>query len=302
MRALLTGASGFVGGWLREYLEAQGDEVVALAGSIDIRDGEAVAAALGEHRPEALYHLAALTHVGRSWEEPAETFSVNALGTLNVLEAARRAAQPPVILLVSSAEVYGTVGAAPVREDAPLRPVSTYAASKVAAEYLGVQATLGRFQRVVRARPFNHVGPGQAPNFVVSALARRIALAELSGGGQVAVGNLEPRRDIIDVRDVVRAYRLLVERGEPGEAYNVASGRTVTIAEVLDELVGLAKCPIEVVQDPSLLRPVEVPVLSGDATRLSERTGWRPEIPLTQTLGDVLEHWRRRLRDERPGG
>lgn len=301
MRALLTGASGFVGGWLREYLEAQGDEVVALAESIDIRDAAAVATALGEQRPEAVYHLAALTHVGRSWDEPAETFSVNAMGTLNVLEAARRAAEPPVVLLISSAEVYGSVGDAPVREDAPLRPVSPYAASKVAAEYLGVQAVLGRSLRVVRARPFNHVGPGQAPNFVVSALARRIALAELAGGGAVAVGNLEPRRDITDVRDVVRAYRLLVERGEPGEAYNVASGRTVTIAEVLDELVGLAKCPIEVVQDPTLVRPVEVPVLSGDATRLAERTGWRAEIPLGQTLGDVLEHWRLQLREERPG-
>ncbi|MDA8295052.1 MAG: GDP-mannose 4,6-dehydratase [Actinomycetota bacterium] len=302
MRALLTGASGFVGGWLREYLETQGDEVVALAESIDIRDAAAVATALGEQEPEAVYHLAALTHVGRSWDEPAETFSVNAMGTLNVLEAARRVAEPPVVLLVSSAEVYGSVGDAPVREDAPLRPVSPYAASKVAAEYLGVQAVLGRSLRVVRARPFNHVGPGQAPNFVVSALARRIALAELGGGGVVAVGNLEPRRDITDVRDVVRAYRLLVERGAPGEAYNVASGRTVTIAEVLDELVGLAKCPIEVVQDPALVRPVEVPVLSGDATRLAERTGWRAEIPLGQTLGDVLEHWRLQLRDEPPPG
>ena len=292
MRAFVTGGSGFVGGFLARHLADCGDEVEVLAPEVDVRDRAGVAAALTAAAPEVVYHLAALTHVGRSWEAPEATFSVNALGTLSVLEAAWRLGAPPSVVLVSSAEVYGSGDGAPLLETSPLVPVSPYAASKVAAEFLGVQAFVGRGLRVVRARPFNHVGPGQSDAFVVSALARRVAEAELAGGGVVRVGNLSPRRDFADVRDVVRAYRLLADRGAAGEAYNVCRGEALAISEVLDRLVALARRPIEVTYDPSLARPVDVPVLVGDPTRLIELTGWAPATDLDRTLADVLDHWR----------
>ena len=302
MRAFLTGATGFVGGYLARHLEGCGDAVSGLAAGIDVRDGAQLEAALVAAAPDVVYHLAALTHVGRSWEAPAETFSVNALGTLALLEAARHLETPPAVVLVSSAEVYGSGDGRPLRESSPLVPVSPYAASKVAAEFLGVQAAAGRGLRVVRARPFNHVGPGQSDAFVVAALARRIAEAELAGGGVVRVGNLTPQRDVTDVRDVVRAYRLLAEHGVAGEVYNVCTGRTFAISELLDRLVGLARCPIEVTFDPELARPVDVPVLLGDATQLARRTGWSPEIGLDETLADVLEHWRAEVTAGRSSG
>jgi GDP-4-dehydro-6-deoxy-D-mannose reductase len=189
---------------------------------------------------------------------------------------------------VSSAEVYGIAGGAPVSEGTPLRPVTPYAASKVAAEYVGLQAFLGHGLEVVRVRPFNHVGPGQAESFVVSALARRVAEAERAGTGEIRVGDLTPARDFTDVRDVVRAYRLLAGLGRPGEVYNVCSGVAVPIRTVLDEIVALAARPVTPVEDPALLRPVDLPVLVGDASRLVALTGWKAEIPLRQTLVDVL--------------
>lgn len=217
MRAFITGGSGFVGRWLEGHLEACGDEV--RAPFVDVTDAQALKAALGEARPDAVYHLAALTHVGDSWDEPEQTFVVNALGTLHLLEAARALDPPPRVLLVCSAEVYGAVqpDELPVNEDQPLRPVTPYAASKVAAEYLGLQAYLAHRLPVLRVRAFNHVGPGQDPTFVVSSLARQIAVTERDGGDRLRVGNLTPRRDFTDVRDVVRAYRMLVERGRPGD-------------------------------------------------------------------------------------
>jgi GDP-4-dehydro-6-deoxy-D-mannose reductase len=296
VRAYVTGGSGFVGGWLSAHLEAAGDDVVSTDAEVDVTDAAAVTASMSASAPDVVYHLAALAHVGRSWSAPAETFRVNACGTLQVLEAAAGCEVPPAVVVVSSAEVYGHgAGAEPLTEHAELRPVTPYAASKVAAEYLGLQAWLGRGLRVFRVRPFNHVGPGQSPEFVVPALARRIAEAELAGGAPVRVGNLEASRDFTDVRDVVRAYRLVAERGEPGEVYNVASGVTVSIAEVARQLCGLATAKIELVPDPALLRPVDVPVFVGDSARLRATTGWEPEIPFNTTLADMLDHWRTRL-------
>lgn len=172
--------------------------------------------------------------------------------------------------------------------------MSPYAASKVAAEFLGLQAFLGEGLPVILVRPFNHVGPGQSDGFVVSALARRVVEAERSGG-TVPVGNLEAARDFTDVRDVVRAYRLLALNGEPGEVYNIASGRAVTVAAIAEQLVGLARSPVRLEQIPSLVRAVDVPILLGDPTRLRERTGWRPEVELATTLEDVVGYWRERL-------
>jgi GDP-4-dehydro-6-deoxy-D-mannose reductase len=296
VRAYVTGGSGFVGAWLRSHLEGEGDDVVDDHTEVDVTDAEAIAASLGRSAPDIVYHLAALSHVGQSWSDPTRTFEVNALGTLQVLRAAAQCTAPPVVLVVSSAEVYGrTAGDALLTEQAELLPVTPYAASKVAAEYLAVQAWLGEGVRTIRVRPFNHVGPGQSADFVVSALARRIAGVERSGGGQVRVGNLQVARDFTDVRDVVGAYRLLAERGAVGEVYNVASGRSVTVAEVARQLCSLATVEVELVPDPELIRPVDVPVFVGDAAQLRDCTGWVPQIQLLTTLEDVLDHWRREL-------
>ncbi len=300
MRALLTGGSGFAGRWLAAHLRAAGDEVECCASDLDVRDADAVSATLQQAAPEVVYHLAALTHVGRSFEEPAATFAVNALGTLNLLEAVRKLGRPAKVVLVSSSEVYGQGAGVPLDEHAELRPVSPYAASKVAAEFLGVQAAIGRGLDVVRVRPFNHVGPGQDPNFVVSAIARRVALAEAAGGGEVPVGNLGARRDFTDVRDVVRAYRLVAMKGEPGEVYNVCSETTISIAEIAQRLAALAHGEVRLVTDPALVRPIDVAVIAGDATRLRRLTNWAPRIELSTTLAEVLEHWRRELRGGRP--
>lgn len=294
MNAFLTGASGFVGHWLRGHLEQSGDDVQALAENVDLSDADAVSESVFAAAPEVIYHLAARAHVGESWEDPEATVQVNVVGTLHVLEAARRAPRPPRVVLISSAEVYGSGDGSPLDEHAPLAPVSPYAASKAAAELLGLQAFLGRGLEVVAVRPFNHVGPGQSEAFVVSALAKRVAEAEVSGA-PVRIGNLSAARDFTDVRDVVRAYRMLGVAGVPGETYNISSGRAVPVSKVLDYLVAAASTPIVTVEDPALFRPVDVPVLCGSAAKLHDATGWAPEIPLESTLIDVLAHWRREI-------
>jgi GDP-4-dehydro-6-deoxy-D-mannose reductase len=296
VRAYLTGGTGFVGAWLLRHLADSGDTATAPGPEVDVTDPALLAADLQAARADVVYHLAALTHVGHSWNDPSETFRVNAMGTLNLLEAAAHCEVPPVVVLVSSAEVYGPASdGAPLDEQAELRPVTPYAASKVAAEFLGLQAFLGKGLRVVRARPFNHVGPGQSDDFVVSALARRMVDAELGKLGTVRVGNLAASRDFTDVRDVVRAYRLLANNALGGEAYNVCSGKAISIASLAEQMAGLLSCDIKLVEDPALFRPVEVPVLVGDCSKLEAATGWYPEIGLTKTLTDVVEYWRQRL-------
>jgi GDP-4-dehydro-6-deoxy-D-mannose reductase len=296
VRALVTGARGFVGSWLTAHLVESGDEVVAIDHEVEITDGDAVRSAVVEAAPDVVYHLAALTNVGRSWTDPSEVFRVNAMGTLGVLEAARSCPHPPRVLVTSSAEVYGAVPPEllPVSEDAPLAPVTPYAASKVASEYLGVQAYLAHGLQVVRMRPFNHVGPGQTSAFVVSALAERIVEARRSGAQSIVVGNLTARRDLTDVRDVVRAYRLLAERGVAGEVYNVCSGRDIAIADVALQLQSLAGVELRFDLDPALSRPVDVPVVRGDYAKLHAATGWEPRLTLERTLLDVLEQWSER--------
>ncbi len=289
----MTGAKGFVGSWLTAHLAESGDDVVGIDHEVDVTDGEAVRAAVDGAAPDVVYHLAALTHVGRSWTDPADVFRVNAVGTLYVLEAARTSAHSPRVLLISSAEVYGAVPTErlPVTEDAPLAPVTPYAASKVAAEYLGVQAQLAHGLPVIRVRPFNHVGPGQSSGFVVPALAERIVEARRSGASSITVGNLAARRDLTDVRDVVRAYRLLAEHGVPGEVYNVCTGRDVAIEDVAGRMQRLAGTELSLEIDPALARPVDVPVVRGDPTKLQAATGWEPEIDLDTTLLDVLRQY-----------
>ena len=294
MRALVTGGRVFVGRWLVAHLESSGDEVVATGEDADVTDPAVMRRLLDEVGPEAVYHLAGWAHVGSSWDDPPRAFQVNAQGTVNVLDAARRLASPPRVLVVSSAEVYGSVtpDELPLTERSPTRPVSPYAASKVAAEVVARQAWLGWKLPVVVARPFNHIGPGQSPTFVVSALARRIVEAERAGSGRVEMGNPTPRRDLTDVRDVARAYRLLMVGGEAGETYNVCSGRDVVIGDLARRLIELSGTPLELDTGTVEARPVDVPVLRGDRRRLEEATGWSPGIPLDRTLTDVLGWWR----------
>jgi GDP-4-dehydro-6-deoxy-D-mannose reductase len=295
VRSLITGGRGFVGTWLADHLRELGDEVVAIDREVEITDPTALLDALSSAAPDAVYHLAAMTHVGQSWEEPLQVLEVNIMGTAAVLAAARRCGTDPRVLVTSSAEVYGGVtdpGLLPLNETSPTAPLTPYAASKLAAEAVVAQAYLGHGQHVITVRPFNHIGPGQMPNFAVPALAKRIVEAERRGSPTIPVGNLSARRDFTDVRDVVRAYRLLIEAGRPGEVYNVCSGRDVSIREIADGLLALAGTTLEFETDPSLVRPVEVPVLRGDPTRLADDTGWKPEVPLDQTLADVLAYWR----------
>lgn len=300
VRALVTGAAGFVGRHLVAGLRAAGDEVHETDRhlGLDILDPAGLDELFAATRPEVVYHLAGQADVGGSWTSPVETFRINAEGTMNVLLAAV-GAEVHRVIAVASADVYGQVPEAelPIGEDRPLRPVSPYGASKASADVVALQAFLGHGLGVIRARPFNHLGPGQSDRFVASAVASRIARNEMEGESEVPVGNLSARRDFTDVRDVVRAYRLLAERGVPGEAYNVCSGQDVAIQEVADRLVALADGPMALVPDPELLRPVDTPVLRGDCTRLHEATGWSPEITLDQTLADVLDDWRKRVRE-----
>jgi GDP-4-dehydro-6-deoxy-D-mannose reductase len=305
VRALVTGAHGFVGRHLVDHLRSMGDDVSECDrsdGSVDIVDLASVRAVLDRSRPEVVYHLAGWSDVGGSWSAPVDVFRANAEGTLNVLLACADAGVERV-LAVSSADVYGIVreDELPINENTPLRPVTPYAASKVAADYLSLQAWLGTRLPVLRARAFNHLGPGQIPRFVAPALAERIARNELDGGTVVPVGNLSARRDFTDVRDVVRAYRLLVERGEPGEAYNVCSGQAVSVQELAEALLSTARHPMVLTPDPTLERPIDVPVLLGDYTRLRMATGWEPEIALDRTLADLLDDMRQRVSDGSTG-
>lgn len=299
MKALVTGAGGFVGNHLVAHLESCGDTVLVTDPTIDgldITDVGGVADLLSSTRPEVIYHLAGWADVGASWANPATAFRVNADGTLNVLLAALES-EVERVLIVSSADVYGSVAEEhlPITEQTPLRPVSPYAASKVAADFLALQAFLGRGLGTLRVRAFNHLGPGQTDKFVASALASRIARNEIEGTDEIPIGNLSARRDFTDVRDVVRAYRMIVTDGVPGEVYNVCSGRDVAVQELAEKLLARASRPMRFVTDENLLRPVDVPVLRGDHAKLSEATGWDPSIPLEQTLEDLLDDWRLRL-------
>lgn len=299
MRALVIGASGFVGKHLVAHLRAQGDDVVAIdraSGGPDICDPFGISAHVRAASADVVYHLAGQSDVGRSWTDVIGTYRANVEGLVNVLTAARESGVARVVVALS-ADVYGRVEQheLPLAEDAPFRPISPYAASKAAADLVCVQAFLGHGLGVIRARPFTHIGPGQSPGFVASAIAARVAAAERDDLDSIPIGTLTTRRDFTDVRDVVRAYRLLAQHGEPGQAYNICSGTDVQVQEIADRLVGLARRPIRLVADPALSRPADVPVLRGDPSKLAALTGWHAEIPLATTLADLLDDWRNRI-------
>lgn len=292
MRAFVTGAFGFVGRHLTAHLEAMGDEVVALAEGVDIADQAAVARAIGRCEPHVVYHLAGWSHVGESWEHPVEVMRVNVGGTAAVLDAVHRSGGAARVLVVGSSDAYGSFEPddLPLTEDLPLRPISPYGASKAAGEVVAEQAWRGRGLPVVMTRSFNHTGPGQAPGFVVPALARRMLEALEKGTRDVRVGNLSARRDLLDVGDAVRAYRLLALRGEPGRAYNVCSGRAVAMTEIASRLADMVGGEVDLVVDPKLVRPVDVPLVVGSNERIRADTGWEPLVPLDDTLRSVVEH------------
>src|SRR4051794_3172176 len=249
-RVLVTGPAGFVGGHLRAEL---GEAFVPFEG--DVLDADALGATLRETRPEAVVHLAADSSVAASWEDPAQTWRVNVDGTVNVLEAVRRERPEARVLFPSTCEVYGNASRFPTPEDEPVRPISPYAVSKAAAELACALPGLD----VVVTRSFNHEGPGRDDRFAVGSWTRQIARLEAEGGGTLLVGDLSAERDLTDVRDVVRAYRLLLDRSVPAGTYNVASGHSVPMERVVELLVSLARVPVQVERDESRLRPADIP-------------------------------------------
>ncbi len=290
MRALVTGSNGFVGQHLIRHLRESGDEVVGIDRECDVTDEGAVREVFARYIPDTTYHLAALTHVGESWERANEFTRVNVVGTHRVLDAVYDVAPSSTTIVVSTSEVYGIVGEEdqPLSETFRVAPANPYSASKVEAENVAHDVVRRRGQRVVVARPFNHLGPGQSLNFVVPALVTRLLDAKDHGDREIPVGDLSTRRDFTDVRDVVRAYRLLAQYGLTGEAYNVASGRDVLLSDLCEELVQRIAPEITTVVDPDLLRPVEIPVFRGNYDKLHDATGWSPQISLDETLSDVV--------------
>lgn len=300
VRALITGATGFAGRHLVAHCRDAGDEVIELARSAfaptDLLDASQTREAVSRAAPDVVYHLAAQSHVGESWRDPAYTLAVNSTSTLNLLEAVRLQTPEAAVLVASSGEVYGAPDALPVAEDAPLRPQNPYAVSKASADLLAGFYADGHGLNVVRARAFNHAGPGQPPSYAVSNLAHQFATSLQAGNDPVRIvtGNPATRRDYTDVRDVVRAYRLLVQRGCSG-IYNVCSGSSASTADLVSALAQAARARAEHVADPALIRPNEVLEIRGSCQKLSQETGWQPELELEQTLRDALDGWRREL-------
>jgi GDP-4-dehydro-6-deoxy-D-mannose reductase len=303
---LVTGGTGFAATHLIDLLLRESPTVHAWANpggkripasdgrsilwtAVDVTDREAVRDAIARTRPAVVYHCAGVADVAASWSTPARALKVNALGTHHLIEAVHAAALDCPVLITGSALVYPPSGG-PISEESPVGPTSPYGLSKLAQEMV---ATLSSGLRVLIARPFNHAGPAQSDAYVTSSFARQIAEAEAGLSPAVLnVGNLESRRDITDVRDTVRGYRLLVERGTPARPYNVCSGQAYRVRDLLDVLVGMSRVKLEIRQDPSRMRPSDNPVVLGDNRRIRDEVGWTPQIPIEQTLADLLDYWR----------
>lgn len=307
-RIVVTGAAGFAGGHLLDALAASGETDLEgwrrpgnHAGAtaapvawrdVDVLDAGAVRRALEESRPSVIYHLAGAPHVGQSWAAVRHTLETNVLGTHRLLEADRVLQLGARILVTGSAAIYRG-STRPLTEDDATVPATPYGLSKLAQEQLAMRAGAAEGQRVFVTRSFNHIGPRQSPDFAASSFARQIALAEIGKGPAVLkVGNLATRRDFSDVRDTVRAYMAIVERGRPGVPYNVCSGIGTTMQSLLDHLVALACVPLTIERDPALYRPADTAYVIGDGTRLRRDTGWAPRYPLDRTLEDLLAYWR----------
>jgi GDP-4-dehydro-6-deoxy-D-mannose reductase len=306
---LVTGAAGFVGSYLVELLLAEGAEVVGWQRpgttpltpaavrwmAMELLDAAAVSAALADLRPSAIYHLAGSAHVADSWSHTRETFEGNVLATHHLLQGLHRHGLRPRVLVSGSATIYAP-SAQPITESSPLAPASPYATSKLAQEMLAAQAWSEQGIPVVLARSFNHVGPRQTPSYVAPSIARQVALIERGALPPVLkMGNLDPERDVMDVRDTVRAYRAMMAAAAPGVRYNVCGGRPIRIGDLVDLFRARARVPIEIEQDPARMRPSDVPRLAGSHAKLTTDTGWQPEIPLEQTVDDLLAWWQTQI-------
>ncbi len=316
MRVLITGASGFVGYHIATYLQSTQPNIIlhgtvldsnqqlspayAHRYEIDLRDTEQVLNMLATSQPDAIYHLAAQAFVPRSFEDPWETLENNIRSQLNIIEGCLKLGIQPRILVISSAEVYGEVSTnqMPMDENTPLRPTNPYSVSKVTQDMMGLQYYLSHQLPIMRARAFNHIGPGQSTRFVAPSFANQIALIEANQQEPfIYVGNLEAKRDFTDVRDIVRAYALIIEKGTPGQAYNVASGKAYSIQYLLDTLLTYSEIDIDIRIDEKRLRPVDVPEIRGDISKLNQDTDWQPIITFEETLKDVLNDCRQRIQN-----
>lgn len=295
MRVFVTGASGFVGGHLLPVLRRAGWQVFAADREVDVTRESELRSAFRESRPDAVIHLAAQSSVAASLDDPIESFRINFLGSLNVISAACAEIPASRLILVGSSDCYGARShAGPIDEACSLMPESPYARSKAAAEMLGAAAA-DHGQDVVRVRAFTHIGVGQTDRFVTSSLARQVAeIAEARREPYMLVGNLDSVRDFLDVRDVVSAYCRLLDASVPAGVYNVASGRGVAIREILEHLVAIAGVAPKIEVDPARYRPTDHRI--GDASKLRGTTGWKPEIPLEQTLAELVDFWRKQSR------
>ncbi|CAM4411754.1 GDP-mannose 4,6-dehydratase [Paenibacillus alkaliterrae] len=321
MKALITGITGFAGSHLAEYLLSRGDvevygtyrlrsrmeHIQHLLNKVELvecelKDPHSVNRMINEIRPDLIFHLAAQSFVPTSWNSPTDTLTNNIVSQVNIFEAVRKYDFDCKIQIACSSEEYGMVypEETAIKETNPLRPLSPYAVSKVAQDFLGYQYYQSYGMKIVRTRTFNHTGPRRGEHFVTSNFAKQISKIELGlQQPKLLVGNLQAKRDFTDVRDVVRAYWLSLEKGEPGEVYNIAAGTAVTIDEMLQTLLSFTDAEIEIEVDPSRLRPSDVEILLGDSSVFSERTGWVPEIPFEQTMEDLLNYWRHIQRERK---
>lgn len=309
-RSLIIGAAGFVGGYLIKELQTLGDEVYATklpaesldAGccvrNLDILDASSTTALIKEIQPDRIFHLAAQSSVAVSWKKPALTAQINVVGAINVLEAARAASCEPVLLLVGSSEEYGAAGTADgiISENVRPHPGNVYAATKAVQNCIGNIYHNAYGMKIICVRAFNHFGPGQLPQFVISDFCRQVA--EIEAGRHesvIRVGNLSAKRDFTDVRDIVRAYGMLAEKGRFGETYNVGSGKAVEIRSILDIILSQTTADVSVETDETRFRPVDVPLIQADISKISNDTGWAPKIDIVNTISDTLEFWRSNL-------
>jgi len=313
MTTLVTGAQGFVGSYLINYLASKREKCVGLnrfksrapasahfSSKIKWQQGDLVSRKkmhqlIQKIMPTMVYHLAAQSSVASSWEDPTETFKTNVLGTMNLLDALCQLKRPSTVLIVGSGEVYGraSLTGGKITEESPLSPENPYAASKAAQDFSLLPYLRNAHLKLIRVRPFNHIGPGQSHRFVVSHFAYQIARIEK--GLQkpiIQVGNLKAKRDFTDVRDIIRAYTLLRQKGKHGEVYNIARGKPIAIGTILKKLLSLSKSKIHVHVDKNLLRPNDIPVLYSSSKKLFRRTGWSPQISLERSLTDILNFWR----------
>lgn len=311
-RTMIIGAAGFVGGYLINCLKQEcGMEVFATKlqhekienssaqiFDLDIMDKEAIVSLLFEVRPDYIFHLAAQSSVGLAWKNPGLTIDVNIKGSVNVMDAIRELYYKPRVLLIGSGEEYGHIkaGETPIGETNMVRPGNIYAATKACQNMIGNIYARAYDMEVMMVRAFNHIGPNQASMFVVADFCKQVAEIELGIREPIMyVGNLEAKRDFTDVRDVVRAYVQLVEQGIAGETYNVGSGHAIAIREILDRIIAMSDCDIAVEIDANKLRPVDVPIIEADISKINALTGWTPEISLEQTIRETLDYWRERV-------